>query len=42
MHMGVELFWALGEYLEGTLDQKDMREMRYLILHQNHVLKVTP
>lgn len=41
MHMGVEIPWALGEPLEGALDQTDVREMRYLIFHKNHVLKVT-
>lgn len=39
MHMGVEIPWALGEPLEGALDQTDVREMRYLIFHKNHVLK---
>lgn len=41
MHMGVEIHWALDEPVEGALDQTDMREMRYLIFHQNHVPKVT-
>lgn len=41
MHMGVEISWALGEPLEGALDQTDEREMRYLIFPKNHVLKVS-